>query len=84
MGAPMMAVIAPRGNSTGDTILRAVKSQAPAINAPPTAVAGINILLFEVPNKILQICGTASPIKDTGPAKAVTAAVRMLDIKIRA
>ena len=81
-GAPITAVIAPNGSSAGDTMVRAAKSQSPAISAPPSIAAGRRMRLSDVWKSIRQIWGTARPIKDTGPAKAVTAALRTLETRI--
>jgi hypothetical protein len=62
-------------------MFRAIKSQRPAIRPPPSITAGIRTLLFELRSSIRQMCGTARPINETGPAKAVVAAVRTLEIR---
>ena len=61
---------------------RAVKSQRPLINAPPRTDPGIRTRQSDVANIDLHICGTASPMKEIGPANAVTAAVIMLEMRM--
>lgn len=75
-----MAVTDPKGSSAGAIIIREIKSQNKLRKAPDKKLAGIKIRLSDVLNTSLVIWGTAKPIKDTGPAKAVTAAANKLDI----
>ena len=48
-----------------------------AIPDPHMSVPGKSMRWFVVLKNILEICGTARPIKATGPQKAVTTAVRI-------
>lgn len=49
--------------------------QSNATTLPLKIVTGTNCLWLDVPITNLAICGTANPIKDTGPQKAVADAV---------
>ena len=60
-------------------MILAKRSQNRQKTDPPRKHAGIMMIGFAVPNKFLTRCGTAIPTKDTGPAKAVTQADRILD-----
>ena len=48
-----------------------------AMQAPLKMVTGTRCLWLDVPSRSLATWGTASPINDTGPQKAVTVAVRL-------
>ena len=58
----------------------AIISQINNTIAPVIAVAGINILWFEVVKINFAICGTANPIKANGPENAVITPVNKLVI----
>ena len=88
MGAPNRAVIAERGSSTGDIIVRAIKSHRLVTTPPRRSVAGIRIRLSELEKIIRAMWGTASPIKATGPARdvispAMVQALRRMKIRKR-
>ena len=68
------------GNVYSDVGTCAIISQINNTIAPVIAVAGINILWFEVVKISLAICGTANPINAIGPEKAVITPVNKLVI----
>ena len=76
-GAPSTGVTAFSGimpDSPGRIQMR-LQSKATAL--PVSKVTGRSELWFEVPIMRRAICGTANPINETGPQKAVVTAVRM-------
>lgn len=83
-GAPNTAVTVLMLNSTGENKVLAIRSQKLQNTAPPKKQAGIIITGFVVLNRLFTNWGTAIPTKDTGPAKAVTQAERILETRIRA
>ena len=69
-------------SSVGANIVRAIRSLNRQKTAPPKKHPGITTIGFAVPKSRFTSCGTAIPTKDTGPAKAVTQADRMLESRI--
>ena len=51
--------------------------QSKATAPPLNNVTGNKELWFDVPSNNRATCGTANPMNDTGPQKAVTTAVRI-------
>ena len=45
------------------------------VTAPQSSVTGSRVLWFEVPSSRRAMCGTASPMNEMGPQKAVVDAV---------
>lgn len=81
-GAPNTAVTELMESSVGANIVRAIRSLNRQNTAPPRKLPGIMTMGFAVPNIRFTSCGTAMPTKDTGPAKAVTQADKMLESRI--
>ena len=54
-----------------------MKLQSRAMAPPVSMVTGSRELWLEVPSMRRAMCGTASPIKEIGPQKAVVVAVRL-------
>ena len=79
MGAPKRAVTELMLSSVGEKAVRAMKSQSRQNTAPPRKQAGSMTSGLAVPNIAFIKWGAAMPTKDTGPAKAVTQAERMLE-----
>lgn len=69
--------------STGAKTVLEIISQKSVTHAPQKKHAGIATSGFAVLAASFTICGTAMPTKDTGPAKAVTHALSMLEHRIR-
>ena len=80
-GAPNTAVTELMESSVGENNVLASRSLNRQNTAPPRKHPGITTMGFAVLNSCLIIWGTAIPTKETGPAKAVTVAERMLDNK---
>ena len=77
IGAPIIGVTAFSGSMLllpGPTVsmLHSI-----AMQAPLRIVTGTRCVWFDVPSSIRATWGTASPIKETGPQKAVIVAVRI-------
>ena len=81
-GAPNTAVTELMESSVGENNVLASRSLNRQNTAPPRKHPGITTMGFAVLNSCLIIWGTAIPTKETGPAKAVTVAERMLDNRI--
>ena len=59
-------------SSTGENRVLARRSQRTQNRAPHKKDAGIIRIGFDVFSNCREICGTAMPTKETGPAKAAT------------
>ncbi len=68
--------------SIGANMDLASRSHKRQETAPPRKDAGITVFGFVVLNKLMTRCGTATPTKAMGPAKAVTVADKTLEISI--
>jgi hypothetical protein len=79
IGAPNSDVTAEILSSMGANITLAKRSLNIQNIAPARNAAGIRIIGFEDLSDCLIKNGTAIPIKETGPAKAVTHAAKRLD-----
>ena len=77
IGAPIIGVTAFNGKRLLLPGIIVSILQSIAIHAPLKIVIGTRCLWLDVPSTILATCGTANPIKDTGPQNAVIAAVRI-------
>ena len=73
-GVPMIGVIAFNGRIVSFGSIHRILHRR-AITAPIMMVAGSSCLWFSLPHISRAICGVASPIKATGPQKAVEIAV---------
>jgi len=82
IGTPKNDVTLLTVSSAGASSVLAPRSHKAVIIPPSKMVAGTRILLSEVRRESLAMCGTDIPTKATGPAKAVTTAVNMLDTKM--
>ena len=82
IGAPNKAVIILIGNvPNGKTSVKIENNNIK--NIPETKIQRYKIFISPVRNNVLQICGTANPIKLIGPANAVADAVnKAVEIKI--
>lgn len=82
IGAPNNAVMILIGNvPNGKTSVKIENNNIK--NIPETKIHRYKIFISPVRNNVLQICGTANPIKLIGPAKAVADAVNnAVEIKI--
>ena len=83
-GAPRIEVTVLILSSVGAKSVRAMRSLAMQNTDPPRNAAGMITSGFEVPMARFMRKGTAIPTKETGPAKAVTVADRMLDRRMSA
>lgn len=83
-GAPKTEVTVLILSSVGAKTVRVIRSQIRQKTAPPRKQAGSIRIGFAVLKTLFMICGTATPTKETGPAKAVTQAESTLDSKISA
>ena len=79
IGAPMALVTVPTESSVGANMVRAIRSQIMQNTDPQRKVAGIITSGFCVFSMMRQMCGTAIPMKEIGPANAVTQAERILE-----
>ena len=75
-GAPKTAVTELMLSSVGAKDVRAMRSQNRQNTPPPKKQAGVMTMGFAVLKKPLMSCGTATPTKEIGPAKAVTQFLR--------
>ena len=82
MGAPNSDVTADMFSSVGANILLAIRSLMRQKTDPERNDAGISTTGFDDLSDSLIKNGTAIPMNETGPAKAVTQAERMLDRRI--
>ena len=74
-GAPTRGVMAFRGSTLslpGNTVRRLHSN---ATHEPAKIVTGSSIVWFDEPSSRRAICGTASPMNEMGPQKAVAVAV---------
>ena len=69
-------------SSVGANKRRAIRSESRQNADPPRKHAGISIRGFAVLKSLRIRWGTATPTKDTGPAKAVTVAESRDDTRI--
>ena len=69
-------------SSMGEKAIRASRSQPRQNTAPPRKQAGIIRRGWAVPKRLLIRWGTATPTKEMGPAKAVTAAASRLESRM--
>ena len=76
-GAPNTGVTAFRGIMPDSPGKMQMRLQSKAMALPANNVTGNKELWLEVPNINLAMCGTANPMNDTGPQKAVVTAVRI-------
>ena len=74
-----MAVTELMDSSVGANTVLAIRSHSRQNTEPPRKLAGITRTGLEVRSRFLVRWGTAIPTKETGPAKAVTAALRTLE-----
>ena len=74
-GAPRMGVTALRGMMPASPGRMQIRLQSRAMALPVSRVTGISELWLEVPSISRVIWGTASPMKEMGPQKAVVVAV---------
>lgn len=81
-GAPKIDVTVLMLSSIGAKMLRAIRSHTRQNTAPARKEEGMTISGFEVWRRLFVRKGTAIPTKETGPAKAVTVAERMLERRI--
>ena len=78
-GAPKIAVTVLMDSSVGEKRLLAIRSLKRQNALPIRKDAGMITLGLPDLKSSLATCGIAIPTKDTGPAKAVTVAERILD-----
>ena len=74
-GAPSMGVTAFNGSILLVPGITISILHNRAIQEPASIVTGTSILWLDEPSISLAICGTASPMKEIGPQKAVVVAV---------
>ena len=76
-GAPKTGVTALSGMMPDSPGKMQMRLQSKATALPVSKVTGSKELWFDVPNISRAMCGTANPMNDTGPQKAVVTAVRI-------
>lgn len=81
-GAPNTAVTELMESSVGENNVLASRSLNRQNTAPPRKHPGITMMGLRGLKQLFDHMGTAIPTKETGPAKAVTVAERMLDNRI--